>query len=329
MTHTYQITGSEDLNRSVVVVLSDRSVLVASDTHPNYRKIIRLLTDDVNEDGNTVYEDDVESRLRDLFDATIAVGEKLEKVSERVAVHGGHVYFDGSAVNDVLTEQIVRFQKTGQDFQHLVNFWEKIATNPNEHSREHLYRWLVAQGQFTITPDGNLIAYKGLDKDGFSIHSGPGNIVDGVRVDGKVPNKIGSTIEMDRSRVMHDPSQGCSVGLHAGTWSFASAFGSGLCAEVSINPRDVVSVPTDSGDQKMRVCRYTVLKYVGEARPEPVYGEDWDDDDGYWDDEDWSDDEVFEGLDDDLQSVDEVTVPAGSLRSVLSSLRSAIRGRQV
>ena len=32
--------------------------------------------------------------------------------------------------------------------------------------------------------------------------------------------------------------------------------------EIHINPRDVVSVPTDAGGAKMRVCRYTVASVV-------------------------------------------------------------------
>ena len=63
---------------------------------------------------------------------------------------------------------------------------------------------------------------------------------------------------MPRGDVEHDPGVGCHVGLHAGTWDYASSFAQGAVLTVEINPRDVVSVPTDCQDQKMRVCRYTV-----------------------------------------------------------------------
>jgi hypothetical protein len=54
---------------------------------------------------------------------------------------------------------------------------------------------------------------------------------------------------------------GCSVGLHVGTYDYASNFTLNVL-EVHVNPRDVVSVPTDSNWAKVRCCRYVVIKEV-------------------------------------------------------------------
>ncbi len=338
MTYRYQITTSEDDRSDVSVFFTNGTVLVADQDHPNYREIVAFLTRpktvteplptdpwaDQELERLLAEEEQIErdAKVRDLFDVTLAIGTKFEALSERVTTAAGRVYFDGVEVHNVLADQIIRFLKEGSSFEPLVKFYEKIATNPNEHSREHLYRWLVAQGNFTINSEGNIVAYKGLDPQGNSITSGPNNIVDGVRVDGKVPNKIGSTIEMPRDKVAHDPSQGCSVGLHAGTYSYASSFGRGLLAEVEINPRDVVSVPTDSGDAKMRVCRYKVLKYIQQEIPTALY----ENDGSYYDEDDFEDDE-WDDLEDDLDEYaedEEVPVPAGALRQALRSIRSAV-----
>ncbi len=78
---------------------------------------------------------------------------------------------------------------------------------------------------------------------------------------------------MPRSKVDDDTSAGCSTGLHAGTYRYASGFAQGRLLTVEINPRDVVSVPTDSDYQKIRTCRYTVVGVTEVEYTEPT----WDD----------------------------------------------------
>jgi hypothetical protein len=149
----------------------------------------------------------------------------------------------------------------GHDFLPLVNFLERVMLNPQAHSREQLYTWL-ARHEFAITDEGKFVAYKGTkgDENFTSIHGGPG-IVDGVPVE-QVTNKPGSVVEIARSKVQHAPGVACATGLHAGTWSYAKGFAQGAVLEVHIDPRDVVSVPVDCDAQKLRTCRYTVVRTV-------------------------------------------------------------------
>ena len=96
---------------------------------------------------------------------------------------------------------------------------------------------------------------------------------------------------MARSEVQHDPSVGCHKGLHVGTWDYASSFGRGVVLEVEVDPRDVVSVPTDCGDAKLRCCRYRVRDeieapissayrgYEDELLPVQEEFEEWGEDD--------------------------------------------------
>lgn len=246
---------------------------VAAQDHPNWKQIV----------AGAVADDD---SVADLFDTAQAVAKKFERVSERVTVAGGHVFFDGDEVDNSLTKQILRFLNEGQkDYQALVNFFEKVQANPQEHSREQLFRWLDKH-QFSITPEGDFVAYKGVqERDGqyVSIHAGPA-VVNGESVNGYVPNPVGATVEMPRSAVHHNPAVGCSTGLHAGTFGYASGFGK-VVLKVVINPRDVVSVPTDSSDQKLRVCRYKVVEVVDNPVSTAYDGyDDYDDEDEYDDD---------------------------------------------
>ena len=122
-------------------------------------------------------------------------------------------------------------------------------------------------------------------------------------------NSVGQVCEMPRSKVDDNRSVGCSAGLHVGALDYVASYGSPEAEDniiiVKINPRDAVSVPTDSSHQKLRTCRYEVVGlYEGELK-RPVYHasledgyesyEGYDDDyDDDYDDEDYDDTEYDE-----------------------------------
>ena len=83
-----------------------------------------------------------------------------------------------------------------------------------------------------------------------------------------------------------DPSAGCAQGLHAGSYDYAKQYASGVLLLVKINPRDVVSVPTDSDWAKIRTSRYEVVDAY--SAPEPIRSAVYDEyaDEPEWDDED-------------------------------------------
>lgn len=279
----YNLIQIEDGGEANLTVVHDGEMYVATNTHPNFARIVA---------GVTSGDESVVS----LFDVQKTAQKRFDRLSERVTIASGKVYLDGEEVDNALTQQVVNFVDAGvEDFKPLVNFFEKIETNPNDHSRVQLYRWL-ADRNITITDEGNFIAYKGVnampDNDGgmeyYSISRGKA-VSDGVSYDGEIPNPIGAIVEMPRGEVQHDPSVGCHKGLHAGTWSYASNFARGAVLTVEINPRDVVSVPTDCQDQKIRVCRYKVLDVTDTELDVTVYST-YPSVDGYEDDVDESDD---------------------------------------
>ena len=238
-----------------ITVFVDGQMYVADETHPNFEAIkAAVLSGDES--------------VTDLFDAGRTIVKRFEKLSRSVSIKGDKVFFDGVEQNNALTEHLVRAVNDGvEDFQPLVNFYEKIEANQNEHSREHLYRWL--NRRFTITPEGNIIGYRGLREDYTSVHAGPG-IINGEEVNGHLDNSIGNVVELPRDQVTFDPAVGCAFGLHVGTYDYASGWSQGRVVEVEVDPRDVVSVPTDCGDAKMRVCRYTVTRDATGERQEAV-----------------------------------------------------------
>jgi hypothetical protein len=248
------VRRNKDAN--ITVVGDDGELYTADEKHPLFEQIVE----------HAVAGDE---SVTELFDAGKTVARQFEKLSERVAVEGDEILLDGDPVRGVIVDHILSALSEGADIQANVNFLEKVYTNNSDHTRESLFRWLEATGGFTIDTDGDIVGYKGLTPASGSIHNGPA-IVDGKAVNGSVPNLPGSVIEMQRSKVEHNPARACASGLHVGTWDYASGFGQGVVVKVKVNPRDVVSVPTDCSSQKMRVSRYEVLAYVDAAHNEAV-----------------------------------------------------------
>jgi hypothetical protein len=299
MTLQYSIVGTVEDGSNITVFTGEGAPLVAHSSHPNWDKIVAGV---VAGDASVV----------DLFDVSQTVASKFDKLSERVSVANGRLYFDGEEQDNSLANQVVRFiTEDVEDYKPLVKFLENVQNNPTEHSRTQLYDWL-SKHDFTITDEGLIVGYKGVssnDKVTFeSIHSGRA-MVNGEVQNGFIKQKVGDVVEMPRGEVQHDPSVGCHTGLHVGTYEFASGFNHGALLEVHVNPRDVVSVPTDSNWAKVRVCRYTVVGTLDAPyQTAVVWSDDYDD----YDYNDGDDDFDFDLFDDDTDQSPFVQVFPGT-----------------
>ena len=283
----FSVVGSAEDAFVTAFIPGDPTPKIASRSGNSQFDAIKALADAAIA-GEYVDPDEV----RSLFSLADAVAERFETLTDRVIVEGGNVLFDGAVVDNSLAKQIVRFLDEGvEDWEPLVSFMDNVMDNPNEHSREQLYDWL-AKRDFTITPDGYIVAYKGVASDGDSFRSiSSGNEPVYVEIEGetsrhtgRIPNPVGATISMDRNLVQHDPAVGCHVGLHVGTYEYAKGFSHGTVLEVTVNPRDVVSVPTECDWAKVRTCRYTVVNAIDEP-----YSTGLADPDGYYDDDEYAD----------------------------------------
>ena len=233
-----------------------------------------------------------DATIVDLFTPLVEVAKSFETVTERVTLNGGNLYFDGVMIADALAEQIIRFHDQGLDYLPLANFMEKVYLNPNEHSRDHLYRWMLAES-LSITPTGDIVGYKGVNHDFKSVHQGYGIVNNVEFANAHLDNSEGNLVTIPRDMVTFDPANGCSFGLHVGTHTYASGWGS-VVMEVHVNPRDVVSVPSDCGSAKMRVCRYTVVQQVEAKYIEALVGYTYDDSDDSDDSDDYDYDTCYE-----------------------------------
>ena len=179
-------------------------------------------------------------------------------------------------------------------------------------------RW-CGSSKFTIAHDGDIIAYKSLNDDFTSSFSGPA-IVNGVSMNGHVPNLPGSVIELPRDQINFDPAQTCSFGLHAATFSFAESFTRGPVVKLKINPRDVVSVPVDASGEKMRVCRYLVVEQVREALPAIVDPYEYEEEEDDYEDRYEEDYEELD-LSDEIVTHEEFVQSISQVEGLLSKMK--------
>jgi hypothetical protein len=250
----YNLAVRDGEPESILIFGDNKQSIVATPDNPGFHDAVRMVV----EEGTTFQE------LQVKLSVAIAVDVEFKRLSERVTVRGGHIYFDGDRVNNALSKAIADFFVSGaQDYMALVHFMEKVNQNPQTHSREQLYEWMVRYN-FGIAPDGDIIAYKGVNvrfmenSEEFVSSNAGKAVVNGKPFEGVIPNILGAIVEMPRSEVNHDPRQGCSTGLHVSNWRYASTFAT-RTLRVKVNPRDVCSVPTESDWEKVRVCRYQVL----------------------------------------------------------------------
>ena len=275
MSYKFNYVGVGSGGESITIVTDDGDTFTLNENHPNFGKVFRALTS-----GDFPYsvenEEDEQAWLAEMAgNALVSAAKVMTRLSERVTYDSENIFFDHDLIDNSLSRHLVRLIKGNQEYEPLVEFMEKLALNPSRESRRHLFHWLNTN-EFTLTSEGDVVGYKAVQAtaDNHSITAGSNKVyVDGVEHTGNIPNPIGAVVEIARAEVDDDRSVGCSYGLHVGTHSYAEWFGGrhGNILTVAVNPRDVVSVPSDSEDRKMRVARYVVLDVSGaEVIEEPV-----------------------------------------------------------
>lgn len=171
------------------------------------------------------------------------------KTAGLVEVTADGVSYKGAPITGYLAEKMVTFFREGLPVDHYCKFLGNIMENPSMVSRMELFLFLEA-ANLPITEDGCFLAYKAVRGDFKDIHSG------------NFDNSPGRILSMPRHDVDDDRNVTCSYGFHAAAYDYAKGFMGGThdkLVAVKINPADVVSVPSDYNNQKLRTCRYEVM----------------------------------------------------------------------
>ena len=220
------------LKEKAVTVYIDGEVLTATSEHPNFKRIVRAIR-----------EGKKEKKIAKLFNKVKAVQEYLG--GGDITINDGVLRYKNEVIHNVLTKKIIDMMTQGFNITPMINFLVNLKDNPSYSAQEELYLYLEA-GNLPITEDGHFLSYKGVRDDYKDSHTGT------------FDNSIGSICEMPRESVDDDRHTTCSYGLHVGRMSYVKDFGIRKLV-CKINPRDVVAIPNDYNNAKMRVCRYEVI----------------------------------------------------------------------
>jgi hypothetical protein len=213
-------------------------------SHPNYNKLVNHLKSNNVEHFEACY---------DIVSHVNAYCEGYVNCSD------GSLSWDGIKMPDMFTGTILDMVKQGFPFEPMLNFLDNLSQNPSDHAIVELFDFMENKNM-PITYDGCFLAYKAVRNDYKDIYSG------------KFDNSVGNVCEVPRSSVDSNRDNGCGHGLHVGAIDYAKSYGGINLDEYGdgndggnhlmickVNPRDVVSVPTDHKFQKLRTCRYEVV----------------------------------------------------------------------
>lgn len=235
--YPYIIQGSQ-----VTVVIKAKPHVV-SKSHPMYQRVI-----------DAIKANDWET-VDSIIDPKKVV---LEYGNGNIAVQGDTLYWKGEELHNSLARRMIKMLQDGFDITAMVNFMENLMQNPSKRAVTELYGFLE-KNSLPITPDGCFLAYKKVRQNYKDVHSGT------------MDNSVGQIVEMERNKVDDDQNRTCSTGLHFCSREYLNHFGGERIVIVKINPRDVVSIPTDYNDSKGRACRYEVVDEIDKEKADEAF----------------------------------------------------------
>lgn len=174
----------------------------------------------------------------------------------------GVIFYNGAPLYNYAAETLCRLLNLGHDVGALAAFIDKQQRNPDPMIHEELYKFLEF-GKIPLTPDGDFLAYKAVRADYKDIHSGT------------FDNSVGAKPRLSGGRAVVDPDRNrtCSSGLHVCSYGYLPHFAhaQGHVMICKVDPQDVVAIPADYNNTKMRVVGYEV---AGEVTSYYQRGED-------------------------------------------------------
>lgn len=217
----------------VTVMIGTTTHCVRPDNHPNYQAI----------------REAVRKHDWDSVEQLINVSQAVNTFGKgNVVVVNGQVYYNNQPLHNSIVTRIVNMMNEGFSADPLIKFLENLMENPSSSAVNELYEFLE-KNSLPITEDGHFLAYKKVRNDYLDFYTG------------RVDHSIGAKPAMNRNQVDDNRNNTCSYGLHFCSLEYLPSYhgGQGRVVIVKINPRDVVSIPTDYNYSKGRACTYEVV----------------------------------------------------------------------
>lgn len=169
----------------------------------------------------------------------------------------GVITFNGETVHNVIADRILKLHSEGWDTKPVILLLQNFLLNPIPECVEAGYQF-IDEYELPITADGCFIGYKNVDKQLMDHHSGT------------IKYALGVPVGIPRESTDSNRHTQCSYGLHVGSYEYAKTFNNeGQVLVVKVNPKDIVSVPYDTSQGKIRVCEVLPL-YIYGKNPEKL-----------------------------------------------------------
>ena len=162
-------------------------------------------------------------------------------------IDNGIAYYQDQPLANCLSKRIVDMMDDGFNIQPMVAFVTNLMSNPSNRAIEEAYSFLEVCN-LPITEDGCFIAYKRIRNNWMDVYTGTIDI------------RVGNVVSMPRNQVDDVSERTCSHGLHVCSIGYLTHYTGERLIAVKVNPRDIVSIPKDYENSKMRVCEYTVVQ---------------------------------------------------------------------
>lgn len=205
--------------------------------HPNYSQIV----------------DAIRTRNYDAIADLVDVSTSLEKLSPNVLVdrEAGKILYRGKPLRGAIVSRLLNMLEDNFDVAPMLSFVDNLMSNPSVTAQDELYGFMEANN-LPITDDGHFIAWKRVNTDMTSFY------------DGSTEHVFGQVLSMDRDLCDSQRDNTCSSGLHFCSERYLPSYhgGKGRVLILKINPKDVVSIPSDYNNAKGRACAYIPIAEV-------------------------------------------------------------------
>lgn len=171
-------------------------------------------------------------------------------VNGNIEIKDDRLLYKGIELRTGLTTRIINAMNAGEEFKFFLPFLENLMENPSRRAVTRLFDFLVA-ADIEITEDGHFIAWKYVRDDYLDAHTAT------------MDNSPGKEVRVERWEVDENDEVTCSNGLHVCAKSYLGHYAKNKrIVKVKVHPKDVVAIPKDYNDAKMRTCGYVVLEDV-------------------------------------------------------------------
>lgn len=231
-----------DDGKSITVFFKSGESAVWQASNPNY-----AVVKDLAEKSEWIAIETLNNASKAVIEGTVEIKD------DKIVAHTEDVTLTVELPKD---NKFVKFVKLLKDkgvidkrIEEITPFIHKLIENKFIDAVEEVYDFCKA-GDFEITKEGNLIAYKKVLKNLGSVHDG-----------GATKHVIGEYTEVENFDTNRHAV--CSSGLHFCSREYLGSYSGDKVIAVEIDPRDIVSIPTDYSFQKGRCRRYKTLGILG------------------------------------------------------------------